>query len=268
MVSRLPFAALSAAGLQRGRSAHIPSRSVRRGVDPLRNQPLTRRYDVLSLAPNGDINEFSRVAPATPVFEDAFAALARGTLIATEHGPVAVEDLVPGTRIDTLTAGLQPLLWIGAMTVYPDGRQGPGGEGAGLTRLAADTFGFGRPAPDLVLGPRARILFRSSQCQGLVGAEHAFAPARAFTDGDGVIEVMPVSPVRVFHLALHGQQVIRANGMEVESFHPGSEPEAVMTPETMELFLSLFPHIERPRDFGPIEIPRLTAFELERLRAA
>lgn len=261
------------AGLAVGhRRALQPTPSTRTARQPSalvgRAQPLTRRYDVSALLPNGDIDQFNRVAPATPVFEDAFAAFARGTLIATADGPVAVEDLVPGAMVETVTAGPKPLLWVGAMTVFPEGSDGNGGEGGGLTRLATDALGFGRPQPDLVLGPRARILYRTPGCRALIGAETAFAPARAFVDGDGVIPLTPMSPVRVYHLAFDGQQVLRANGMEVESYHPGLQPEAVMTPETVELFLALFPHIKNFADFGAMPVPRLTAFEAGRLRAA
>lgn len=263
-----PLAGL-AEGYNRALQPTSSARTARQPGDTSRRaQSLTRRYEVSALLPNGDIDQFSRVAPATPVFEDAFAAFARGTLIATAEGPVAVEDLVPGAMIETVTAGPQPLLWVGAMTVFPESASSTGGEGAGLTRLATDALGFGRPQPDLVLGPRARILYRAPACRDLIGVDTAFAPARAFVDGDGVIPLTPVSPVRVFHLCLEGQQVLRANGMEVESYHPGIEPEAVMTPETAEMFLSLFPNMADFSGFGPLSVPRLTAFEAGRLRAA
>jgi hypothetical protein len=273
MTSSLSPAARSATGRSRALTARPSSRPAREGADLGRDQPLTRRYDIRALAGDGTVEEFTRIAPATPVFEDAFAAFARGTLIATAEGPVAVEDLVPGTIVETATAGPQPLLWVGAMTVYPDTRGTGGGDGGCLTRMASDAFGLGRPAPDLVLGPRARVLFRSAACHEMVGASAAFAPARAFIDGDGAIRVAPVSPVRVYHLAVRGQQVIRANGMEVESYHPGAAPATMMTRETLDLFLSLFPHIDPADDdgaggFGAMTVPRLTAFELDSLRAA
>ncbi|MEM9292604.1 MAG: Hint domain-containing protein [Acidobacteriota bacterium] len=245
----------------------LPAHRVRRPEAEGGTRLLTRRYEVLSLAANGDVETLTRVAPATPIFEDAFAAVARGTLIATADGPVAVEDLLPGTRIDTVSNGPQPLLWVGAMTVFPDRGDGLSNDTGTLTRVSADSFGIGRPAPDLVLGPRARILFRSPACRALIGTSEAFAPARAFVDGDQAVQITPVSPVRVYHLCLHGQQVIRANGMEIESYHPGPDPEAMMMPDMLEMFLGLFPHVDRLTDFGPIDIARLTAFELERLRA-
>ncbi|MCO6381088.1 Hint domain-containing protein, partial [Oceanicola sp. 502str15] len=145
--------------------------------------PLTRRFEVSYLASNGDIDEFQRVAPATPLFEEAFSALGRGALISTVDGLTAVEDILPGTLVETAN-GPKPLLWIGSMTVFPESGElaarAPGREPQKMLRIATDAFGFGRPAPDLMLGPKARLLYRSAACTEAVGAEEAFAPARAF----------------------------------------------------------------------------------------
>lgn len=249
------------------------SRGLSPAQSPQRVMPLTRQYEVVYLAANGDINQFRRVAPATPVFEDAFSAFARGALISTADGLTAVEDLTPGQLIETTDAGLKPLLWVGSMTHYPDlasraGMSGAQAENVELFRVTCDAFGLDRPTPDLMLGPRARILFRHSGCRALLNAEAAFAPVRAFSDGMTVIGITPISPQKVYHLSLFGQHSIRTNGIEVESFHPGLQPDAMLSRDMRDLFLSLFPHIDGFDDFGPMDIPRLTAFELENLRAA
>lgn len=236
-----------------------------------RAMPLTRRYTVSHLTPDGDFAEFQRVAPATPLFEDAFSALGRGALIATTDGPVAVEDLRPGTLIQTVS-GPQPVLWIGSMTVFPDGGElsarVTGREPQRMLRLSQDALGFGRPGPDLMLGPRARLLYRNGQCLDLLDSDKVFAPARAFADGINLIEVSPVSPQRVWQLCFHGQQAYVANGIEVESYHPGHQAEALLDRDMGALFFTLFPHVSGFEDFGEMQIPRLTAFELENLRAA
>ena len=238
---------------------------------PRRSMPLTRRYEVNYLASNGNIDEFQRVAPATPLFEDAFSALGRGALISTVDGPTAVEDILPGALVETAN-GPQPLLWIGSMTVFPDSGElaslSPGREPQRLLRVSADSFGLSRPGPDLMLGPRARLLYRSGACYQIVGTEEAFAPARAFADGVSVTEIAPVSPQKVWQLCFDGQQTFNANGLEVESYHPGLQAEALHDREMGALFLTLFPHIDRLEDFGPMDIPRLTAFEVENLQAA
>lgn len=233
---------------------------------PARNKVLTRRYDVRSLTTEGDYVDFVRVAPATPVFEDAFAGFARGTLFYTETGPVAIEDLQPGMMLETRRNGMQPVLWVGSMTIYP-GATGQSVESATLTRITADSFGLGRPMPDLMLGARARLLYKGAGCQELFGTDAGFAPARAFVDGVSAIKVQPIAPIRIFHLALHGQQVVLANGLEVETYHPGQHAEMMVEPEIRDFFLDLFPHVRSLSDFGSMPLPRMTAFELENLRA-
>ena len=234
---------------------------------PSRSTTVTRRYEICGLTPEGDIADFTRVAPATPVFEDAFAGFARSSLFLTESGPVAIEDLHPGMMLETGRNGLQPLLWVGSMTIYP-GAPGQSAESATLTRVTADSFGLGRPMPDLMLGARARLLYRGAGCQEMFGTDAGFAPARAFVDGVSTIKVQPVAPIRVYHLALHGQQIVSANGLEVETYHPGQHAEMMVEPEIREIFLGLFPHVQSLGDFGQMPLPRMTAFDLVTRRGA
>lgn len=258
--------------LRQGTRTQVAAYTGRRPGAPQPQQVLRRRYEMQWLGRDGMVEYGTRVAPATPMFEDAFAAFGRGTLIATEHGPIAVEDLMPGTHILTVDGGAQVLTWIGNMTVVPnrpdDMASHTGGEANKLIRIAAEAFGHDRPSPDLLLGPRARLLYRNDRCRDILGSSRAFAPARAFADGNNVIEVTPATPVRVYHLALHGQHGVYANGIEVESFHPGLQIEAMLSPEMRAAFLSMFPHLDTFEGFGGMPLQRLTAFELESLRAA
>ncbi|MEX5727572.1 hypothetical protein Ga0609869_000925 [Rhodovulum iodosum] len=231
---------------------------------PPRSAPLMRRYEISGITAAGEVVDFIRRAPATPAFEDAFAAFARGTLIATPAGPVAIEDLHPGMAVET-AAGARQLMWVGSTVFYPRLPDRP--ENAlRLTRFTTDSMGFGRPSPDLVLGPRARLLFRHEGCEDMLGSPSAVAPATAFVDGISTVAVNPAAPLTVFHLALAGQQILLANGVEVESFHPGPTAGEMMDFDTRTLFLSLFPHVETLADFGPMTLPRLTAFEFEQIR--
>jgi len=234
----------------------------------LRDEPVPmgrpRRYDVTWIDAEGRLDSFARVAPAAPLFEEAFSAFARGTLIQTVGGPVAIEDLLPGTEVIT-KRGSDTLAWIGAMTLIPDAT---GTEPMRLFRVTADAFGLDRPMPDLMLGPSARIVSRAPNMRAGGDGMVALAPARAFVDGFSVIEVSPASAVRVFHLGFHGHRIIRANGVEVESFHPGSLNIGRLGRNALDLFLSLFPHVEDLSGFGRLAMPRLADDELEQVRAA
>ena len=46
-----------------------------------------RKYEVASLARDGTVRYSEHITPASIAFESAFAAFARGTLIATTDGP-------------------------------------------------------------------------------------------------------------------------------------------------------------------------------------
>lgn len=231
---------------------------------PVRATPLTRRYEISWLTPDG-VETATRIAPAAAPFEEAFAAFARGTLIATRDGPVAVEDLVPGQEIMTADGGAETLLWLGSMTLFP--KTSAEVDPARLVRLTADCFGLGRPMPDLVLGPHARILLNGARLRSRFGLEAAFAPVRALADGVAVIEVAPVAPITVFHLMLPRQAGIRAAGMEIESYHPGPGFAELTDPQTRALFFTLFPHVDRLDQFGAAPVPRLTRFEAEEVAA-
>ncbi|MGR3583991.1 MAG: Hint domain-containing protein, partial [Pseudooceanicola nanhaiensis] len=95
-----------------------------------------------------------------------------------------------------------------------------------------------------------------------------YTPFTEFTDGDTVFEITPPSSIEVFHLCLAQHATIQANGLPVESFHPGYHIADGMGPNKLALFLSLFPHITALRDFGLLAHPRMTLQSLMRLDAA
>ncbi|MEB8387610.1 Hint domain-containing protein [Rhodobacteraceae bacterium KMM 6894] len=211
-----------------------------------RDEVPTRTYNVSFLRRDGSVHSARHVAPATPAFEAAFTAFARGTLITTTNGPVAIEDLEPGLKIVTSERGPSPLLWIGSISVRPSQGSGPG-----LTRIMSDALGMGRPMSDLMTGPGARILHRNAST-----GEQTLRPIRDLIDGMQVIELRPPSAVQLYHIALQRHATITAAGLEVETYHPGPSFENILQYQQFAQFMSLFPHINRPSDFGSLAHPR------------
>lgn len=211
---------------------------------------LSRRiYEMSWLRRDGAVETARQSAPALPLFQAAFSAFARGTLIGTASGPVAVEDLTPGMRILTKERGPSPLMWMGSMSHLPDETEAEGEPP--LTRIMADAFGMGRPMPDVLAGPGARLM------QRLAGAtENTLRPVQSFRDGMGVIPVRPPSPVRLYHLALHRHATINVAGLVAETFHPGPGFESTISYEMRAQFMALFPHLRRPSEFGSLAHPR------------
>ncbi len=219
------------------------------------SRPRVRRYTTTTLLPDGGIRETRHLAPALPLFEDAFCAFARGSLVETDAGPVAVEDLLPGDRLVTLDGDAQPLVWKGSVTVVP-GLRNIQRRDMLLTRLMADCFGVARPMSSVIAGPSARLLHTPEQYRALSGGARVLTPVQAFVDGVNVIETAPPTPVELYHLCLPHHAVIRVGGLEFETCHPGENALRMTGHAMRSLFLDLFPHVNSTGGFGPLAHPR------------
>jgi hypothetical protein len=232
-----------------------------------RKMPVMRRYEVLSLDAFAQVDSSRHVAPALPVFEAAFSAFARGTLLATSQGLCAIEDLLPGMEIETADFGLRKVMWIGSMTILPDAPVEDPAQ-TRMTRIMADAFGIGRPMSDVMAGPGARMLHRPAALRDVSRSGQVFMPVADFQDGMSAIQITPPRPVTVYHLCLDRHATIKVAGLEMESFHPGPGLDRQIGPNMLTLFLSLFPHITSLDDFGPLARPRATRDTLDSLTAA
>ncbi|WP_428928268.1 Hint domain-containing protein [Marinibacterium sp. SX1] len=200
-----------------------------------------RRYRIRTLDARGDITESFQLAPALPLFEEAFSAFARGSTVETDMGPMAVEDLLPGDRVMTRDGGAMEIRWIGS-TIYVPGHASHKARNLHLTRIMADSFGLARPSACLLTGPAARLL------QG--GSEGMLTPVQGFVDGISVIETAPPAPVELFHMCLARHAVIRVGGMEFETYHPGADAARRVGQSLRPAFMALFPGIGGLEDFG------------------
>jgi hypothetical protein len=213
-----------------------------------------RHYRMQWLDEAGDIQEGERTVQANPLVDAAHSAFVRGTLISTACGPIAIEDLLPGDRVVTAADGPQPVLWIGSMTLAVP-------EHAGslriLTRIQTDALGAMRPLSDLIVGPGARLLRHPRRLRASCGSEPVLTPARAMADGMQIFGVAPRKPVTLYHICLRQHAIITASGLETESFHPGAGFERGLDKATVREFLSFFPHVETPQDFGALAHMRL-----------
>ncbi|MAY86595.1 MAG: hypothetical protein CML02_07770 [Pseudooceanicola sp.] len=214
-----------------------------------------RRYEVSALLPNGEVTDTRHIAPALPLFEDAFCAFSRGTLIDTDMGPVAVEDLLPGDRIITAEDREQTLLWKGSCMIVP-GRPGPQGRNMRLTRITADAFGMQRPPAFVVAGHAARLLYTPAHMRGAAKGAQMLTPVQEFVDGLNVIETAPPAAVELFHICLRHHSTIRIGGLDFETYHPGPNAGRALSHQMKSLYFSMFAHAEHFGDFGPLAHPR------------
>ena len=226
-----------------------------------------RKYEVAHLNSASQIEDSSQLAFALPVFENCFASMGRGAILQTETGPCAVEDLLPGDKVMTASNGFQTLLWHGSMTIIP-GSQNKRPEMGTMTRLTSEAFGYGRPMPDLVLGPAARMTYATPGVRTLTGRNTAFVPVRDFIDQSQIIELTPVSPVQVYQLGFENHERLCVNGIEIESLHPGLPHAIGIKGDTVAMLMALFPHKTNLADFGPLLHPRIGLRDLDMFNAA
>jgi hypothetical protein len=225
-----------------------------------------REAQIAWATPDGRIEEAGREIPAMPLFLETCSAMSRGALVSCPGGTVAVEDLMPGDMVETVTGGPQKVLWKGSILIRPGGQRRTDADDR-LYRIPADTLGPGRPAPDLLLGGGAMVCMRTPAIKARVGADAALVPVGALADGSSIFSVTPGALVEVFHIALASHHVLRVNGVEIESFHPGSNLGLRLPRELVGLYLALFPHLNGG-GFGPPRMPRLSAEDLEDMSAA
>lgn len=225
-----------------------------------------QRYQVACLGSTLSVNGFSRMAPATPFFQNAFGAMAHGTVVATRQGPTAIEDLIPGTPVMTRDNGYQPVLWIGsttpASTPASASASAPDSPAISLIRFTADSLGPARPGFDLVLGNAARLLHRHRDA-GLT-----LTPAAGFCDGEHVIQSHTHAPIQLFHLAFARHQIIRVNGIDIESFHPGPNADMHLGADLTAIFMGLFPNFRSLGAFGRQAYRRISPQDMYGLQAS
>jgi hypothetical protein len=178
-----------------------------------------------------------------------------GTRIDTPYGPRKVEDLRAGDAVVTLDHGAQPLLWTGGSD--HDATELADGDRLRPVRIPRDAFGPGRPARDTLVSPQHRLLVQDWRAQLHFGCREVLAPAKA------LFAAAPVDgPVRYIHLLFARHEIVMANGMPMESFHPGRMCKSALSGPAREEVFTLFPALRTaPEAWAPAARPGLTVRE-------
>lgn len=181
------------------------------------------------------------------VDRSCFPCFVRGTLIETEHGAVAIEDLVPGMRIMTRDRGLQPLRWIGsrvlcskALAVNANMRP---------IRIRARALGNDLPRRDLLVSPQHRVLVRSRIAQKMFGAAEVLVAAKQLLQIEGIDIAQDMPSVEYFHFLFDRHEIVLSEGAETESLYTGREALKSVGLGAQEEIFALFPQLrDRPDD--------------------
>lgn len=177
--------------------------------------------------------------------QDVFiACFVRGTLIETQDGPRYVETLKAGDMVNSLDDGAQPLIWTGGRIVDGSGDLAP-------IRFEAGAMGNIRP---LLVSPQHRMLVTGWKAELHFGQSEVLVPAKALVN-DTTIRPIPMAQVSYHHILFERHQIVTAEGISSESFHPG---KALLTEDKAihaEL-MSIFPELAQPDFEAPFETAR------------
>jgi hypothetical protein len=175
---------------------------------------------------------------------------ARGTMIGTPAGPIAVERLRCGDEVVTRDSGAQQIRWIGARSLESEElRQNPN---LRPIRIGANSLGPAMPQTDLVVSPQHRILVSSSIAQRMFGTAEVLVAAKQLLalEGVEVVEDEDWEQVEYFHFLFERHEIVRSNGAWTESLFTGPEALKAVGPAARREIAMLFPEIVA-RDFKP-----------------
>ena len=172
-----------------------------------------------------------------------------GTMIDTPQGRCAVEDLQEGDQVQTMDDGAQDIQWIGSrrmtgarLFAMPELRP---------VRVQAGALGLERPDEEFLVSPNHRMLVRGAQAQELFNTDEVLVAAKDLINGSTISLDTQVREVTYIHMLLPSHQILRANGIETESFHPGNTAMSTIPDEDRIRLLAGRPELEaEPLNYG------------------
>lgn len=172
-----------------------------------------------------------------------------GTMILTEDGPRRVETLTEGTRIQTKDNGCEEVLWIGSRHV----------SGARLfamphlapVRLRTGALDTDIPDAGLLVSPDHRIILGGAKARALFNSDEVLVTARDLVNDNTITVDRSVREVTYIHLLLPQHQIVFANSVETESFHPASAALDAIGPEEQSRLFNTLPDLKvDPQTYG------------------
>ncbi|TKZ18061.1 Hint domain-containing protein [Shimia litoralis] len=165
-----------------------------------------------------------------------------GTMIQTPTGPRLVQDLREGDLVQTKDNGAEEICWIGSRRM----------SGARLfalpklrpVRFRAGALGIERPDQELLVSPSHRVLVQGATAQALFNTSEVLVSAEDLVNGSTITVDTAVREVTYVHLMLPSHQVLWANGVETESFHPANAAMTTLEQSDRARLIGMMPDLE------------------------
>lgn len=184
-----------------------------------------------------------------------------GTRILTPKGVLRIEDLREGNLVQTKDNGAQPIRWMGQRRM----------SGARLfampklrpIRIRAGVFGMDEPDEDLLVSPEHRMLIKGPVARDLFNAPEVLAAARDLVDHERVSVDLSVREVTYVHMLLPQHEIVFANGVESESFHPANAALSTLDATDRARLSRMLPSVEdNPQSYGSFARRNLSPSEV------
>lgn len=205
------------------------------------------------------------LAARRPPSDGAMICFAPDTAIRTADGAQLIQHLRVGDKIVTKDNGLQEILWAGhrrvtAGRLYAMPHLRP-------IRFRAGALGLCRPDADLYVSPQHRMVVSGAAAMALFNTPEVLVAAEGLVNGTSIqVDLTPRDAVYI-HIMLPQHQVIWANGLETESFHPANAALDQIEESQRSALQAVLPAVtDDPFAYGDYARRNLTAPEAAILR--
>ena len=118
-------------------------------------------------------------------------------------------------------------------------------------RIRAGALGIDRPDMELLVSPEHRMVVKGDVARALFNTSEVLVAAKDLMNSSTVSVDLALREVTYIHLLLPDHQILWANGVETESFHPASAALSTLDEVDRLRLLARFPELESaPHTYG------------------
>ncbi|MEP2781001.1 MAG: Hint domain-containing protein [Pseudoruegeria sp.] len=205
-------------------------------------------------------------ADGSPNILGAVLCFTAETIVTTPLGHKRLGDIQQGEKIKTKDNGFQPVRWVHRRRLT----QSELLERPDLCPIVIeqDAFALGQPCRQTRLSPQHRVFFKSPMNEFFFGTQETLAPAKGLLNGTTVWQDIDCNGIEYVHVLFDRHEILKADGLFSESFHPGDWSVAGLTEPARDELYAIFPELaDTPSEYGPSAYPSLSVKEANLLIA-
>lgn len=204
--------------------------------DGIANQSVGDFSDNASMVGGGvtGLTGLTGISQTSLAEQTGIVCFARGTMILTPNGEVPIEELLVGSRVETLDHGPQTVRWIGSTQRAAHGACAP-------VRIRAGALENDR---DLWVSQQHRMVLRGARAELMFGEHEVLVPAKSLVN-DCSVRIVEGGEVEYFHILFDNHEIIYAEGAMAESLHLGKQSFDALSHASIKEIEMLFPELTK-----------------------